>query len=95
MQKNNESLVTKQSVIDTFLYCVTWQNENGESESIENKRAFLEKVMDIVPPAAYKNIGHWEDCSNGSMCSICKTDVSKETNYCPNCGAEMIRIWNE
>lgn len=33
--------------------------------------------------------GHWEDCSNGWMCSACHHDVSKETVYCPNCGAKM------
>ena len=35
--------------------------------------------------------GHWEDCSNGWMCSECKRDSQKETNYCPYCGAKMER----
>lgn len=33
--------------------------------------------------------GHWEDCSNGWMCSNCNRDVSNESNFCPNCGADM------
>lgn len=33
--------------------------------------------------------GHWEDCSNGWMCSNCDRDVSYESDFCPHCGADM------
>lgn len=33
--------------------------------------------------------GHWEDCSNGWMCSECERDNCEDTKYCPNCGAKM------
>lgn len=33
--------------------------------------------------------GHWEDCSNGWMCSCCERDNTKDTPFCPNCGARM------
>ena len=33
--------------------------------------------------------GHWKDSSNGWTCSICNRDVSRDYNYCPNCGAKM------
>lgn len=33
--------------------------------------------------------GKWLDCSNGWMCSVCKNDSSKDSNYCPHCGAKM------
>lgn len=33
--------------------------------------------------------GHWEDCSNGWMCSNCYKDVSHESDFCPHCGADM------
>ena len=33
--------------------------------------------------------GRWEDSSNGWMCSECERDNSKDTKYCPNCGAKM------
>ncbi len=39
--------------------------------------------------------GHWEDCSNGWMCSACHHDVSKETVFCPNCGAKMDEVEDE
>ena len=32
---------------------------------------------------------HWEDCTNGWMCSNCQRDNSRDTKYCPNCGAKM------
>ena len=36
--------------------------------------------------------GHWEDSSNGWTCSICNRDVSRDYNYCPNCGAKMDKL---
>lgn len=33
--------------------------------------------------------GYWEDCSNGWMCSECHRDSSRDTKYCPHCGAKM------
>lgn len=32
---------------------------------------------------------HWEDCSNGWMCSNCYRDSTYDTEYCPHCGAKM------
>lgn len=32
---------------------------------------------------------HWEDCSNGWMCSNCYRDSTYDTKYCPHCGAKM------
>ena len=34
-------------------------------------------------------VAHWEDCSNGWMCSACHRDNSNDTEYCPHCGARM------
>lgn len=39
--------------------------------------------------------GHWEDCSNGWMCSCCERDNTKDTPFCPNCGARMDGEQNE
>ena len=36
-----------------------------------------------------KSHAHWEDCTNGWMCSNCQRDNSRDTKYCPNCGAKM------
>ena len=39
--------------------------------------------------------GHWEDCSNGWMCYECHRDSSRDTKYCPHCGAKMDGEFNE
>lgn len=39
--------------------------------------------------------GHWEDCSNGWMCSNCLHDSIWKSKFCPNCGADMRRNKNE
>ena len=36
--------------------------------------------------------GHWIDSSNGWMCSECNKDSTFDTNYCPNCGANMREV---
>ena len=40
-------------------------------------------------------LGHWEDCSNGWMCSNCLHDSTHDSNFCPNCGADMRGDQNE
>ena len=32
---------------------------------------------------------HWEDSSNGWMCSNCNRDSSHDTKFCPHCGKKM------
>ena len=32
---------------------------------------------------------HWEDSSNGWMCSNCKMDSTNDTKFCPHCGRKM------
>lgn len=46
----------------------------------------LDRLAKIFSPVQH---GYWEDSSNGWTCSICSRDVSKDYNYCPNCGAKM------
>lgn len=47
----------------------------------------LEAVFEEIPNPVRR--GHWEDCSNGWMCSVCEHDARKNYSYCPNCGADM------
>ena len=51
--------------------------------------AMLDKLMRSIQNGTPLPKGHWEDCSNGWMCSNCNRDVSYESNFCPNCGADM------
>ncbi len=53
-------------------------------------------IKDAPPADVRENIhAHWEDCSNGWMCSACKRDSRKDTNFCPNCGAKMDGEWED
>lgn len=49
------------------------------------------KIIREMPPADVQPVKHgqWEDCSNGWMCSCCERDNTKDTPFCPNCGARM------
>lgn len=44
-----------------------------------------ETVLNVAPAVH----AHWEDCSNGWMCSNCFRDSTYDTEYCPHCGAKM------
>lgn len=45
-----------------------------------------------VKPIVY---AHWEDCSNGWMCSNCEKDNTYNKPFCPNCGATMVNSYNK
>ena len=64
------------------------------------------KILDEVSPiqasssdnsiVIYRVIhAHWEDCSNGWMCSNCQRGSSHDTRYCPHCGAKMDEVIND
>lgn len=57
-------------------------------KSIPYHTLLEERVVSGIPLEQEK-VGHWEDSSNGWMCSECKTDHMIDTKYCPNCGARM------
>ena len=55
------------------------------------------KVLDMIRRTPIADVApvvhaHWEDCSNGWMCSNCYRDRTYETDYCPNCGAKMDEV---
>ena len=47
--------------------------------------------LSSIPPADVRPVvrGRWEDCSSGWMCSMCAWTQIRESNFCPNCGADM------
>lgn len=61
-------------------------NITAETGAIETQNRVRELPAADVQPVRR---GRWEDCSNGWMCSYCNRDVTHETLYCPNCGADM------
>lgn len=56
-------------------------------DEIERRLAVVEK--ELASDVRENVRGRWEDCSNGWMCSECYHSQIHETNYCPNCGANM------
>ena len=67
--------------------CVIIRNDGGYFGTVKSEIVEAQKAEDIV----LVRHGHWEDCSNGWMCSECERESQKETNYCPHCGAKMER----
>lgn len=83
---------------------------NTKVLAINNTRVSLKKGYGLMTPIATFEVavsdilnaldvqsvkhGRWEDCSNGWMCSCCERDNTKDTPFCPNCGADM-REFNE
>lgn len=65
----------------------------AEVKRDDNGELFIERV--INPELAPVIHAHWEDCSNGWMCSNCQRDSSHDTRYCPHCGAKMDEVVEE
>lgn len=51
--------------------------------------SLLSNIKNAPSVTPQQKTGHWEDCSNGWMCSNCYKDVSHESDFCPHCGADM------
>lgn len=52
----------------------------------------LIQIMNLPPVTPQEpKTGYWIESSNGWMCSECNKDNTFDTNYCPNCGAKMIK----
>lgn len=68
------------------------EEETRCRECAEEHRQLAEWLKDYQRLLSEKEpkTEHWEDCSNGWMCSKCKTDHRTDTKYCPNCGARMV-----
>ena len=49
----------------------------------------IQSVRELPSVTQKSKTGHWIDSSNGWMCSKCNRDNTFDTNYCPNCGADM------
>lgn len=74
--------MTNEEVIEKLKYCKSIHNGSfGPAIKIAIK------ALEQAPKT-----GHWEDCSNGWMCSECERDNREDTRYCPNCGAKMQEV---
>ena len=50
---------------------------------VEDVWRLTRKLPSVTPQP---KTGHWEDCSNGWMCSSCGRDVSHESDFCLTVG---------
>jgi len=67
-----------------------WQVQDSDKYGTITKQVFISLLQNSetadVAPVVH---AHWEDCSNGWMCSNCERDSRRDTDYCPKCGAKM------
>ena len=92
-----EEYIEKRYLVEEFIErAEAWETAAKIDNNLEYKgmaRAYRNTctIIKKMPSADVReNIhGHWLDTSNGWMCSICDRDSKSDTNFCPNCGADM------
>lgn len=55
----------------------------------ESDKQLLDAMDEYPEGLKDEDTPHWEDSSNGWMCSKCKQDSTLDTEYCPHCHAKM------
>ena len=88
-------LISRQAAIEKihsdFDECLVW-DESGKHTADE-----VERILDTIPPADVRPVkrGRWvygivrADIPIPLECSACEWQVTRRTNFCPNCGADM------
>lgn len=71
-----------------------WDNADETTRTGVDIINTIDKITDFIESLPATDVqpvkhGQWEDCSNGWMCSCCERDNTKDTPFCPNCGARM------
>ena len=89
-QESYTDAISRQAVLATL---DNMDNVLDEDRTIENYKELLKECYEVLSPVTPQpKTGHWTDSSNGWMCSECKRDSRKDTDYCPNCGAKMQEV---
>lgn len=90
--KPNKDLISRSELIE-YLKAVT------VTDGITFETGFKQILTDIKQmPPANKPIGRWipvDDKFDAFDCSECGAMVSKQLNYCPECGAAMIKTMED
>ena len=69
-------------LLETSVYAVEITLSDGSKVVSDDVEYFKSLISD-------KEEAHWEDSSNGWMCSNCNRDSSHDTKFCPHCGKKM------
>ena len=81
-QQTCEDAVSREVVIE-------WLKDK-DIIKLKSQEKLARKELNELPSVTQKpKTGHWIDSSNGWMCSECNRDNTYDTNFCPNCGADM------
>lgn len=95
-----EDLISRQAAIDAladYIHNVDRVIGTGHLSADDCKDAAISVLADL--PSAERPMGEWlaRDCVFGVVyCSECGYELRQnDTNYCPNCGADMRGEQNE
>ena len=72
----------------TYKFKTTYTSTSGRKMNKWGIKSIADSELEKLKEKPVKR-GRWEDCSNGWMCSCCERDSTKDTPFCPNCGARM------
>ena len=81
----SNDLISKNEVKKLGATCLARRNEDGQLEAIIS--------LDLAPTVEERLKGEWKHEVIGDKCCVlcnsCKLHFDCETNFCPNCGADM------
>ena len=74
---------------DDAIELIASVDETNGNEPVFSGKQVIKMLKGLPSVTPQPKTGHWEDCSNGWMCSNCYKDVSHWSDFCPHCGAKM------
>lgn len=83
---------------DNALYQILFgHNVPSDTTFDDDSKAILERLSDLVNPTCHMVDTEWDngECTWGCICKECGSrfehEQSRYLNYCPNCGARVVR----
>ena len=89
IQKPCENCVSREAIIEWIDKSVAQYGGTYSTDMLNMWGLFKDWISHMPSVTPQPKTGHWEDCSNGWMCSNCYRDVTYESDFCPICGADM------
>ena len=96
-----DDLISRQAAIDALgEEPEVWSNDNEYELGMRNQWLYDRKTLESLPPAQLqRRTGKWISLDDfrgkyntcGYECSECGEYSGYEENYCPNCGARMVK----